>query len=117
MTIGPEPMMRMVWMSVRLGIDSLSRRGMYWRRLTFQSTVVLSLAMSISNARGDEGMWLPDRPPVKLLKEKYGFEPTPAWLEHAQKSAINFGGASGSFVSCDGLVLTNQHVGSLIISQ
>jgi len=61
----------------------------------------------------DEGMWLFTKPPAKYLKEKYGFEPTPQWLEHVQKSSVRFNtGGSGSFVSADGLVMTNHHVGS-----
>ena len=36
--------------------------------------------------RADEGMWLFNRPPLEQLKALYGFEPTPAWLEHVQKS-------------------------------
>lgn len=61
----------------------------------------------------DEGMWLINKPPTKLLKDKYGFEVTPQWLEHVQKSAIRFStGGSASFVSADGLVMTNHHVGS-----
>ena len=61
----------------------------------------------------DEGMWLFNNPPRKLLKEKYGFEPTDEWLEHLQKSSVRFNsGGSGSFVSADGLVMTNHHVGA-----
>ncbi|MGC4005340.1 MAG: S46 family peptidase [Pirellulales bacterium] len=61
----------------------------------------------------DEGMWLFTNPPRKQLKEKYGFEPTDKWLDHLQRSAVRFNsGGSGSFVSADGLVMTNHHVGA-----
>jgi hypothetical protein len=64
-------------------------------------------------AMSDEGMWLYNDPPRQLLKEKYGFEPTDAWLENLQKSSVRFNsGGSGSFVSADGLILSNHHVGA-----
>jgi hypothetical protein len=61
----------------------------------------------------DEGMWPFSAPPLKPLQDKYQFTPSPAWLEHLQRSSVRFvtNGASGSFVSPDGLILTNQHVG------
>ena len=59
----------------------------------------------------DEGMWLFNQAPRKLLQSKYGFDASPQWLEHVQKASVRFNsGGSGSFVSKDGLVLSNHHV-------
>ncbi len=58
-------------------------------------------------------MWLYNNPPLKQLAEKYHFEPSPQWLEHLQKASVRFNsGGSGSFVSPNGLVITNHHVGA-----
>src|SRR5450755_3759762 len=74
--------------------------------------VVVFSVGSVSSTLADEGMWLFNSPPLKQLKEKYQFEPTPQWLEHLQKSSVRFNsGGSGSFVSANGLVITNHHVG------
>ena len=65
------------------------------------------------SARADEGMWLFNDLPTKLLKERYGFEPSEEWAEHLMKSCVRFNvGGSASFISSTGLVLTNHHVGS-----
>jgi hypothetical protein len=67
----------------------------------------------VASADADEGMWLFNAPPLTQLKEKYQFEPTQQWLEHLQKSSVRFNsGGSGSFVSANGLVITNHHVGA-----
>ena len=66
----------------------------------------------VASAAADEGMWLFNAPPLKQLKEKYQFEPTPQWLDHLQKASVRFNsGGSGSFVSANGLCITNHHVG------
>ena len=59
----------------------------------------------------EEGMWTFDNPPLKLLKAKYNFTPTQAWLDHLRLSSVRLNdGGSGSFVSPNGLLLTNHHV-------
>src|SRR6195256_2910196 len=74
---------------------------------------LISIAAASSSVTADEGMWLFNNPPLKQLKEKYQFEPTPRWLEHLQKSSVRFNsGGSGSFVSATGLCITNHHVGA-----
>jgi hypothetical protein len=74
--------------------------------------LVISTLSSVA-LRADDGMWLLNNPPLKQLKERYQFEPSPAWLEHVQKSSVRFNnGGSGSFASADGLIVTNHHVAS-----
>lgn len=61
----------------------------------------------------DEGMWLFNHPPRALLRERYQFDATDAWLDHLQKASVRFSsGGSGSFVSEDGLLISNHHVGA-----
>src|SRR5882757_3590145 len=63
--------------------------------------------------RAEEGMWLYSAPPREAIKAKYGFDVTDPWLEHLMKASVRFNsGGSGSFVSADGLVITNHHVGA-----
>lgn len=61
----------------------------------------------------DEGMWLLNEPPRKLLQERHGFTLSDEWLGRAQRASVRLNnGGSGGFVSPDGLLVTNHHVGS-----
>ncbi|MFO0866807.1 MAG: S46 family peptidase [Gemmataceae bacterium] len=81
--------------------------------MTTRGIVVLVAFAWSCPAFADEGMWLPNKPPRELLKSKYQFDLTDAWMEKVQKASIRFNnGGSGSFVSPEGLVVTNHHIGA-----
>src|SRR5437773_2378062 len=62
-------------------------------------------------ARADEGMWPFNNVPRAEIKKKYGFDVTDEWLRKVQLASVRFNnGGSGSFVSPNGLVLTNYHI-------
>jgi hypothetical protein len=75
------------------------------------------LIFFVPPSQADEGMWLFNNPPRKVLKSKYDFDITDDWLEHLQKSSVRFPHGSGSFVSGEGLVMTNHHVASTAIQK
>jgi hypothetical protein len=76
------------------------------------AAALLLAASTATLAVADEGMWTYDNPPVAQLKSKYGFEPSKEWLDHVRLASVRFmDGGSGSFVSPDGLMITNHHVG------
>lgn len=55
-------------------------------------------------------MWTFENPPLDYFEETYGFQPSEEWLNKVQKSALKFGsGCSASFISEDGLIMTNHH--------
>ena len=69
-------------------------------------------------AAGDEGMWTFDAFPSAKVEREHGFAPTPAWLDHVRLSSARLAmGCSGSFVSEQGLVLTNHHCAHPCIEQ
>jgi hypothetical protein len=60
-------------------------------------------------ALADEGMWTFDNFPTNAVQKSYGAVVTPAWLEHVRLSTIRLSNCTASFVSPDGLILTNHH--------
>jgi hypothetical protein len=74
---------------------------------------LLAFATEPTTLLADDGMWTFDNPPRKQWKERYNFEPSDSWLEHVRLASVRLNdGGTGSFVSGDGLMITNQHVAS-----
>src|SRR5215813_1085781 len=69
-------------------------------------------------ALADEGMWTFNNVPRADIKKKYGFEVTDEWLNKVRLASVRFNnGGSGSFVSPNGLVLTNYHIVEDIVGE
>jgi hypothetical protein len=79
-----------------------------------RSAFLLPAALLLAAApmiHAEEGMWTFDNPPLKQLAAKYDFHPSQAWLDHLRLASVRLNdGGSGSFVSPNGLLLTNHHV-------
>lgn len=93
---------------------------MNYRTMVSTVLITLALALAATGARAQEvsstasdldngKMWLFENPPVDYLEATYGFRPSAEWFERARMSALRIPGCSASFVSPNGLVVTNHH--------
>ena len=89
------------------------------RRLSLRHLLAAVLALcTATGAWSAEGMWTLDHPPLARMQKELGWAPDAAWLTHAMHASVRVGnGCSGSFVSKDGLVLTNHHCVATCIDQ
>ncbi len=79
--------------------------------------LLVCFLIAASVFRADDGMWTFDNPPLKQWKERYNFEPSKEWLDRLRLASPKLPGASGAFVSPNGLIATNHHVASSIIAK
>lgn len=79
--------------------------------------LILTFLSFVPFVTADDGMWTFDNPPLKQWKERYNFEPSKEWLDKVRLASVKFPGASGVFVSPNGLIATNHHVASGFIER
>ena len=80
--------------------------------------ILLSLLLAPLAAGAAEGMWTFDNPPTEKMKKEIGFAPDANWLQHTMQSSARLAfGCSGSFVSPNGLVLSNHHCAAQCVEQ
>ena len=71
---------------------------------------LVALTATAAPVRADEGMWTLDNFPTARVRAAYGWAPDKAWLDRVQAASVRLtGGCSASFVSGQGLILTNHH--------
>jgi len=76
----------------------------------FLSSALFGAVTLADTARADEGMWTFDHLPNAALQKTYHFKPDAAWIQHVVQSSARLAeGCSASFVSGNGLVMTNHH--------
>ena len=71
--------------------------------------VLLAACAAVLSAHAEEGMWTFDNFPAAAVKRSYGADITPVWLDHVRLSTLRLTNCSASFVSAEGLILTNHH--------
>ncbi len=77
-----------------------------------------AMGLFVASAHADEGMWPMNNLPVDRIAQKYGFKPDQAWVEKVQLGSARLAqGCSASFVSPNGLVMTNHHCAHACIEQ
>ena len=85
------------------------------RSSRFVAILLTILGFTFSTS-AEEGMWTLNNFPAAKVKEQFGFAPDAKWLEHARLSSARFGnGCSSSFVSSNGLLMTNHHCATACI--
>ncbi|HWS90276.1 MAG TPA: S46 family peptidase [Pyrinomonadaceae bacterium] len=80
------------------------------RHLRAALAALLLAATLTPAALAEEGMWAFNNLPRAEIKKRYGFEVTDDWVRRVQSATVRFPNGTGSFVSPEGLVLTNYHI-------
>jgi len=85
--------------------------------MTPKKLAALILGLSAIPAFADEGMWTYHDFPQALVKKQYGADITPAWLDKMRTATVRLSGCTASFVSPEGLILTNHHCAAACLDE
>ena len=100
---------------------SCHANGMSPKRLktTLLNVVLAALftASALQPSQADEGMWTFDNFPAAKVRQLYGVDITPAWLDSVRLATVRLANCTASFVSPDGLILTNHHCAAECLAQ
>ncbi|MET0625813.1 MAG: S46 family peptidase [Pyrinomonadaceae bacterium] len=86
-------------------------------RAALAALLLAASALGPAPALADEGMWTFNNLPRAEIKKRYGFEVTDEWVRRVQSATVRFPNGTGSFVSPEGLVLTNYHIVEDIVGE
>src|SRR5579862_3895803 len=79
------------------------------RRSALPVLIALLVPLLSAPAFGDAGMWTFHDFPAELIRREHGVDITPAWLDRVRTATIRLSNCTASFVSAQGLILTNHH--------
>ena len=86
------------------------------RRLALPCLLAILTALTTA-ASADEGMWTFQRFPSASVHQQYGADITPAWLTGVRTAVVRLSNCTASFVSPDGLILTNHHCAEACLAE
>ncbi|MEO7773837.1 MAG: S46 family peptidase [Steroidobacteraceae bacterium] len=88
------------------------------RKLLVSLVAALLLTVTgVPHAQADEGMWTYDNFPSALVQQKYGVKIDQAWLDKVRLATVRLSGCTASFISPDGLILTNHHCSAQCLAE
>jgi hypothetical protein len=78
-------------------------------RAWWTAMLLAGAALTASESFAGEGMWPLQLLPTAAVRQQYGVDLTPEWLNRVRDASVRLANCSAAFVSVDGLLLTNQH--------
>ncbi|MFZ9708480.1 MAG: S46 family peptidase [Steroidobacteraceae bacterium] len=77
--------------------------------MTRTAWMLVTALVLVGTARADEGMWTYDNFPTERVQRDFGVTIDQPWLDRVRQATVRLSGCTASFVSHDGLILTNHH--------